>query len=475
MREDQWAKTEFENIDLGDKRLNGRLIKISDHFITSSESPINQACGCWSETKAAYRFFQNENVDYKDIVKHHALATKNRLADESVILAIQDTTYFNYIDHPKTSGLGILSRFTGKYKKDIITSGIYMHSTMAINTDGLPLGLLDQKITAREVLPAEKVEKKERSHNIALPIEEKESIRWLDSMRKSVELFGGQDKKVVTVADREADIYDLFLLAENLGSNYLIRASHNRKINKSSIHSNTSGEMLWDFMKKQKIIGKLEVNVPATDVNPKRTAVCSIKIGRFNLLPPRSFKGVGLGLTLQSIQIVEEKTPKGCSKIDWILHTNLPINSYEDAIEKVRWYCLRWRIEVYFKVIKSGFNVERCRLETADRLIRYLAVVSIVAWRVSWLTLVSRLTPEGLAEDFLCEEEWKVLFTKFNPTRKIPKRSPSIKKVFIWIARLGGFLARKGDGSPGITHMWRGLKKLADMVAGLRLHDHIYG
>jgi len=475
MRENEWAKTEFENIDLGDKRLNGRLIKISDHFITSSESPINQACGCWSETKAAYRFFQNENVDYKDIVKHHALATKNRLADESVILAIQDTTYFNYTDHPKTSGLGILSRFTGKYKKDIITSGIYMHSTMAINTDGLPLGLLDQKITAREVLPAEKVEKKERSHNIALPIEEKESIRWLDSMRKSVELFGGQDKKVVTVADREADIYDLFLLAENLGSNYLIRASHNRKINKSSIHSNTSGEMLWDFMKKQKIIGKLEVNVPATDVNPKRTAVCSIKIGRFNLLPPRSFTGVGLGLTLHSIQIVEEKTPKRCSKIDWILHTNLPINSYEDAIEKVRWYCLRWRIEVYFKVIKSGFNVERCRLETADRLIRYLAVVSIVAWRVFWLTLVSRLTSEGLAEDFLCEEEWKVLFTKFNPTRKIPKRSPSIKKVFIWIARLGGFLARKGDGSPGITHMWRGLKKLADMVAGLRLHDHIYG
>ena len=133
-------------------------------------------------------------------------------------------------------------------------------------------------------------------------------------MRKSVELFDRQDKKVVTVADREAVIYGLFLLAEVLGSNYLIRAPHNKKINKSAIHSNISGEMLWDFMKKQKIIGKLEVNVPATDINPKRTAVCNIKIGRFNLLPPRSFKGVasrGSELTLHSIQIVEEKTPKG--------------------------------------------------------------------------------------------------------------------------------------------------------------------
>lgn len=478
MEGNRWAKTEFDSVDLGDKRLNSRLVKIADHFITSTESPINQACGSWSETKAAYRFFQNENVDYKDIVKHHAQATKKRLNDENVILAIQDTTYFNYTDHPKTSGLGILSRFTGKYKKDIVTSGIYMHSTMAVNTDGLPLGLLDQKITAREVLPAEKVEKKKRSHNIALPIEEKESIRWLDSMRTSAEIFNRKEKKVVTVADREADIYDLFLLAEELETHYLIRASHNRKVNKSAIHSEISGEMLWDFMKRQNVVGKLQVNVPATDKDPKRTAVCSIKIGRFNLLPPRSFKGgksKGSELTLNSIQVIEEKTPKGCSKIDWILHTNLPVESYEDAMEKVRWYCLRWRIEIYFKVIKSGFNVERCRLETAGRLIRYLAVVSIVAWRVFWLTLVSRSMPEGLAEDFLCEDEWKVLFTKFNPTRKIPRRSPSMRKATIWIAQLGGFLARNGDGSPGITHIWRGLKKLADMVAGLRFYQYICG
>lgn len=478
MNTSDWANTEFDGIDLGDKRLNDRLVKITGQFLSSTESPINQACGGWADTKAAYRFFQNDNVDYNDIVGHHAQTTKKRFDNEDVILAIQDTTYYNYTDHPKTTGLGLLSRFTGKYKKDIITSGLYMHTTMAVNVDGLPLGLLDQKITAREVLPKEKVEIKKRSHNIALPIAEKESIRWLDSMRASASLFRNQDKKVVTVADREADIYDLFLLAEEIGTHYLIRASQNRKVNKSAVYSDISGEMLWDFMSRQKIEGEIQVNVPAKDDQPKRVATCTVKIGKIKLLPPRSFKGSKSRkseLTLYSIQVVEKKPPKGVCKIDWILHSNIPVHGYEDAIEKVKWYCLRWRIEIYFKVIKSGFNVERCRLETADRLIRYLAVISIVAWRVYWLTLVSRTVKDGLSSDFLTENEWKVLFVKFNPDSRIPKRSPSLRKITIWLAQLGGFLARKCDGSPGITHIWRGLTKLADMMVGMRIYGQIYG
>lgn len=297
-------------------------------------------------------------------------------------------------------------------------------------------------------------------------------------MRASASLFRDQDKKVVTIADREADIYDLYLLAEEIGTHYLVRASHNRKVNKSAIHSDISGEMLWDFMSKQKIEGTVQVNVPAKDGQPKRVATCNVKIGTINVLPPRSFKGAKsriAELLLYSIQVVEIDPPKEACNIDWILHTNIPINSYDDAIEKVRWYCLRWRIEIYFKVIKSGFNVERCRLETADRLIRYLAVVSIVAWRVFWLTLVSRTAPNGLASDFLSADEWKVLFVRFNPASKIPKHPPSLRKVTMWIAQLGGFLARKGDGSPGITHVWRGLAKLADMMVGMRIYGNTCG
>ncbi|MGD8910114.1 MAG: IS4 family transposase [Chromatiales bacterium] len=149
--------------------------------------------------------------------------------------------------------------------------------------------------------------------------------------------------------------------------------------------------------------------------------------------------------------------------------------NYDDIIEKVKWYCLRWRIEVYFKVIKSGFHAEACRLNTADRLIRYLAVISIVAWKVYWLTLVPRVAPNTPVSEFLNEEEWQVLFVIFSPIRKIPKKPPSIMKVTTWIAQLGGFLARNNDGYPGITHIWRGLQKLCDMVSGLYAYQKIYG
>lgn len=342
------------------------------------------------------------------------------------------------------------------------------------------LGILDQKITAREVLSKEKSEKKKRSHNIALPIEEKESVRWLDSMRSTHAIFKGQDKKVVTVADREADIYDLFLLADELDTHYLIRATANRKVNKTAMYSDISGEMLWDCMAKKSVEGQIEIEIPKTEDHPKRTAVCSIRFGKIKMHPSWNFKGDkskdrNLALDMHVVYVEEEKPPKGVSKVEWMLYTNIPVNCYDDAIEKVKWYCLRWRIEVYFKVIKSGFNVEKCRLETAERLIRYLSVISIVAWRVFWLTMVARYSPKEHASSFLSDEEWKVLFVKFNPARKIPKKSPSIKEAVCWIAQLGGFLARKGDGRPGNTHVWRGLKKLTDMVIGLRSYTNIYG
>lgn len=203
-------------------------------------------------------------------------------------MAIQDTTYFNYTNHPKTAGLGLLSRFTGKHKKDILTKGLIMHTTMAVSTEGLPLGLLHQNITAREVLSKEKIALKKRTHNIALPIEEKESSRWLDSMRATVSVFAGQNKKVVTVADREADIYNMFSLAEELNTHYVIRASQNRKINKSAIHSEISGDMLWGFMGKQRSRGKIKVDVPKKDNQPKRVAKCSIKFAKSDVLPPRN-------------------------------------------------------------------------------------------------------------------------------------------------------------------------------------------
>jgi len=478
MASKDWTEKEFEMVDLGDDRLNQRLIKISRQLLESPQSHINKACGDWSDTKAAYRFFQNDNVNPQDIIEAHAQITKERAQQEETILAIQDTTYYNYTHHPKTEGLGVLTRFKGKHINDILTLGLCMHTTLGITTEGLPLGILDQNIFSREELPLEKKKLKKRSHNIALPIEEKESIRWLDSMRQTATRFEQENKKVVTIADREADIYDLFLLADRLKTHLLVRASQNRKINKTAIHSDISGEMLWGFMKKQKLEGTVQVRVPKKEAHPERLAVCNIKFGKINVLPPRHYKGSkegNLNLDIYAIHISEKRPPKGCKGIEWMLLTNIPVINFEEAVEKMKWYCLRWRIEVYFKVIKSGFKVEDCRLERSERLIRYLAVVSIVAWRVYWLTLVSRSTPNIPAFLFLNDFDWKILFAKFNPNKKIPDRPPTMKQITIWIAQLGGFLARKGDGEPGVTHIWRGLNKLANMIEGAQMFKNICG
>jgi hypothetical protein len=473
-----WAKKEFEIVDLGDDRLNQRLVKISQHFLDSPESPINKACGDWGETKAAYRFFDNDKINYQDIIQAHAKMAAIRSRQETIVLAIQDTTYYNYTNHPETKGLGVLSRFKGKHKDEILTKGLCMHTTLGITPEGLPLGILDQNIYSRKELPAEKMALKKRTHNVALSIEEKESIRWLDSMKKTASLFEGQPKRVVTIADREADIYDLFHLADRMNVQFLVRASQNRKINKAAIYSDNSGEMLWDFMKKKKRQGTIQVSVPKKDNQPARLANCNIKFEKASILPPRNHRGSkkgNLNLTVFVIHVVEKNPPSGAVKIEWMLYTNIPVLNFQDAVEKIKWYCLRWRIEVYFKVIKSGFKVEDCRLENADRLIRYLAVVSIVAWRVYWLTLVSRTAPNTSALLGLSDFDWKVLFMKFNPNQKIPKRAPCMKQATIWIAQLGGFLARKNDGDPGITHIWRGLRKLADMIEGARLLRNTYG
>ncbi|MBP6217396.1 MAG: IS4 family transposase [Oligoflexales bacterium] len=147
--------------------------------------------------------------------------------------------------------------------------------------------------------------------------------------------------------------------------------------------------------------------------------------------------------------MIERHPPHGAEALEWMLLTSLHIDSFETAIEKIRWYCLRWRIEVFHKILKSGMKIEECRLATASRLICYLSVMSIVAWGVFWLTLFSRENPESPCTTILSDEEWKVLYSKLYRHQSLPSKIPSLKEASVWIARLGGFLERKGDGSPG--------------------------
>ena len=354
-----------------------------------------------------------------------------------------------------------------------------MHSTLAVSTEGLPLGILNQKTYSREVLSKEKKELKKRTHNTTLPIEEKDSFRWLECLQKTHDILGSHPVKVVTVCDRESDMYDFFRLAENSKPTVLVRASHNRTVNKKSSYSELTGEKLWNLMKKKKSLGKIELQLPQQDYQPARSVKCDIKISEFILNVPKHHikkrKEKLPSLKLYAIYVLEKNPPEGVDSIDWMLLYNLPIKNFKEALEKIKWYCMRWRIEVFHKILKSGLKVENCRLSTADRLIRYLTLMSIVAWRIFWITLIARVSPNASCLLFLNNIEWKILFSKHNQNKKIPQKTPSVKEAVKWIAQLGGFLARKGDGEPGITHVWRGLKKFSNFIEGVELLKNTYG
>jgi hypothetical protein len=467
-----WAESEFGMVDFGDKRLSKRLLKVADSFADAPESSINQACGDWHQTKAAYRFFQNDAVSVSKILESHITKTLARAQKYPTILAIQDTSYISYKDHPKTTGLGVIAG--NKTSKSTSKAyGLVMHTTFAVTTQGLAIGLLDQKISSRPELDKATKELKKRSDNRALPIEEKESIRWIDSLKKSNNYSGLKNTRIVTVCDREADIYDLLEVGCRNEFAFLIRASQDRKVNKKSLYSEKSGEKMWALLSCSPCEGEIRANIPARDNKPARTAVLEVRFSSFEMNPPQrniKHKTKKLpDLKLNAVYVREQCAPIGEEPLSWMLLTNINVNNFEEAVEKIDWYCLRWRIEIFHKILKSGLKVEACRLGTGDRLSRFLTVASVIAWRIFYITLIAKEDPNLPCDRLLAEEEWKVLYSKMHRTKDYPSRPPTIREAVRWIAQLGGFLGRKGDGEPGTITLWKGWKRLVDLAEGWNL------
>jgi hypothetical protein len=470
-----WAADEFKEIDLGDKRLDSRLIKLCDSFSQAPESPINQACADWAETKAAYRFFKNKNVDVERIMSAHRKKTASRTKGHRTVLAIQDTSYLVYTNHPKTKGLGKISMKKGKNIDKIYSRGLVMHTCFGVTTKGTPLGLFDQKIFTRKLHPEhERRTADGRNIQDVLPVEDKESYRWIESLETTMKV--PTKTKIITVCDRECDFYDFFKIADKNDSIVLVRASQNRTINRSSRYAEKNVEKLWDYILSKPTAGTYTIDISARQKTrhskgrKARKAQMEIKFGSFKMNPPRNHpkhKTEALpDIHMYAIHALEKHPPEGEDAVEWMLLTNQPVKTLAEACERIRWYILRWRIEMYFKVLKSGFRVEACRLGTANRLICYLTLMSIVAWRLFMITLIGRTNPSLPCSEFLTELEWNVLVAILSPSGNRPVTPPPIADMVTEIAKLGGYLARKKDGPPGTLVLWRGWKRLIDITEG---------
>jgi hypothetical protein len=448
--DNQWAAEEFAHVELKDGRLNWRCQELASILAQQPEVPINQACEDWADTKAAYRFFANEKVTPERILAPHQGQTVSRISQHPLVLAVQDTTFFTYSHHPYTEELGAIGNKKQKQQ------GFGMHSTLAVTPTGMPLGLLTQAFFTRPV--------DEPSHQPndlhKLPIEEKESYRWLQAFEQTMAL-SPEGVDVVTVCDREADIYEMFALAQEKAAHLLVRASADRAL------VDNEARTLWPKVERQAIAGYLTVHITPNQKRAARTAKVSLRFTQVQLKPPWRPKQKKLPIvTLNAILVREDNPPAGVAEpIEWLLLTNTPVATFEAALQVVQWYCTRWQIEIYHKVIKSGCKVEDCRLKTADRLQNYIALMNVVAWRLLWLTYINRAEPNLPCTAILTTIEWESLYMRIHKTSQLPDSIPTVRQAVRWIAQLGGFLGRKADGEPGIVVIWRGWQRLQDIAA----------
>jgi hypothetical protein len=405
---------------------------------------VPQACEDWAATKAAYRFWGSPVVTAAAIRQAHIDSTLSRLRPLGRILVIQDTTELNFTRHPATVGLGYLDHPA--------CWGLKVHSALAVSLEGVPLGLVNQHVWRRD--PKEKG----KSHRgSGRPIEEKESRRWLDALGATEQAIP-LPTEVITVADREADLYELFALPRRPGSDLLIRSDHRRRVHHEA-------KFLYEAIRQSPVRGEKELEVHRRPDRAARRAKLWVRWERLEWIAPAGKRGVPPRLELTVLLVEEQGAPAGEKPIAWLLVTTLPVTTLGEAWECARWYGLRWLIERYHYALKSGCQMEDLQLETAERLEKALATYGIVAWRLLWLTYEARRHPQKSCGEILAPHEVEALYWAVHKTPIPSSAPPTLQQSVRWIGQLGGFLARRGDGDPGMKVLWRGLSRLQDIAA----------
>jgi hypothetical protein len=441
-----WVSEELQHAKLGDKRLDRRLSRIVEALAAQPTASVPEASGTWAATKAVYRFWDSPEVTAEAIRATHIEQTTLRVRREETVLAIQDTTNLDFTHHPATTGLGPLD--------NIYTNGLKVHSSLAVSMAGVPLGLLHQEIWVRDRQTRGRARSRRKR-----PTADKESQRWLTALSASQQAVPA-GVRVVTVADSEADIYDLFALERRAGSELLIRGTHDRRVDDTARY-------LWAAVRQAAVAGQRVVEVHRRDGHAARQAILSVRFVRLSIVPPRHHLGRGQlqPVELTAILAEEDSAPVGVEPICWLLLTSLAVATLADAERCVEWYSLRWLIERYHFVLKSGCRLEELQLAKAARLERAVATYCIVAWRLLWLSYEARRHPDLSCATVLETHEWQALFCITHHVSTPPEEPPSLHQAVRWIAQLGGFLGRTGDGEPGVKVIWRGLQRLNDIAA----------
>lgn len=444
-----WVEHEIAGARMKDQRLKGRLSQLLSQLSGEPERSVPGACKQWSDVLGAYRFFDNERVEFEDILSGHKEATLARMEDHQVILVAQDTTFLNFATSQNKEGFGTL--------KKTVRNEHLLHVNVAFTDRRVNLGVLQGRMWQRTGVP---------SHRRQRATKDKESQRWMDGYESACEVQARYPQKcVISIADREGDIHEWYELAQRTEARaaaaYIVRAKQERRI---EIEDDEHG-YLWEWIAEQPVLGRYEVEVPARGGRSARLAQLCVRAGEVTLAG-RIGKAIATPVTLHVVFAEEQGTPEGSSPIRWMLLTNLPVDTFDTARAIIEWYRSRWEIEIFFRVIKNACQVETLRLQTATRLENAIAVYLIIAWRLHLLTMLAREQPDIACDEVLSEQEWKTIYL-MQKRKAPPKNPPRLREITRMLAMLGGFLGRKGDGEPGTKTIWIGYTNLLSYIKAI--------
>jgi hypothetical protein len=456
---DAWVESEVVNSKFPDKRLKTRFAELLSSLGKKIGDTIPTACVDWAATKAAYRFLSNARVDENGILSGHFAATASRFSQTAgTVLVLHDTTEFSF-QRDRPEKIGKLNVTHTRPGGPVTVCGLLMHSSLVVTPAGLPIGLAAIKFWTREKFKGTRA-LRGKVNMTRLPIEKKESYRWVENMRQSSQLLS-EPERCVHIGDRESDIFELFCAAAQKNTRFLIRTCVDRAAG--------NGTTILRKMSCQPVQGYHEIKT--FDTSGAQQSICvSVRFCSLSVHPPVAKKKKYPSLTLTVIHAHERNAPRGRDPIRWHLITNLEVTSLQSAVEKLNWYALRWKIETYHKILKSGCAAEKSKLQTAERLTNLLAVFCIIAWRVFWLTMLNRTAPDTPASAALTPTEIEILdLLAATRSQGRPPEKKTVRDYALEIARIGGYLARGKDPPPGNIIMWRGLSRLTDIHIGFEL------
>lgn len=457
---------EFVGIDFNYKRLSDRVVRIAEALGQSCCRSIPAAVDGRAEMEAVYRFVENPKVTPGKLTSRHRAATLERIAQGEVVLLVQDTTELD-VTRPseQVSGSGPLECESRR--------GSFYHPLMAFNAEGLALGTVWNKHWVRESIQTNRTAAEKRKDIRQKPIEEKESVRWVEGVRAALDVAREcAHTKCIVMGDSEADIYEV--LAESRGADdgrqleLIVRAARDRNLddqNERLLATVRNTSCLYRStvdVSKRREKTNVKNKSPRKCARDARQAEVEVRAAQVVIRCPRN--GPRRPSLTYNVVLVEEASPSaGEPPIQWVLITSLSIETIEDVQQIVAYYCHRWQIEIFFRVLKSGCRIQERYFETMYRLENCLAIYIVIAWKILYLCRLGEDCPELPCDLVFSDSEWKAVYTVVHRGSPPPREPPTINDMIRLIATLGGYIPRRTT-RPGTQTLWLGLQRVHDLA-----------